>query len=338
MTMNHGKPVIAVTVGDYNGVGPEVVLKSIRHPDVGRVCVPLLVGPEEVFASYARRLGIDIFAHRRRDLAQAIPGLVDIPVRGSLRIRPGMISASAGRTAARALEVAVAIASVGLAEGIVTAPVSKLAFHRAGVMFPGQTEMVQRLTHSPRVAMMLVTDRLKVGLATIHIPLSRVPGAITRPGLTERICVIHDALVGDWGIKKPRIAVLGLNPHAGEGGDIGAEEKRLIVPVVRALQRMGMAVQGPFAADAFFARYRAGLYDGVIAMYHDQGLIPLKMSAGGKGVNVSVGLSIVRTSPDHGTAFDIAGKGVASPASMIEAIILAARIAIRRRNQGRKLP
>ena len=339
MKMKHGKPVIAVTIGDANGIGPEVVLKSMGHRDVRRLCAPLLVGPEEVFASYARRLGMDLFTHRRRGVPPAIPGLVDIPVRGPLRIRPGMISASAGRIAARALEVAVTMARVGLVEGVVTAPVSKQALHRAGVMFPGQTEMLQRLTHSPRVAMMLVTKRLKIGLATVHIPLSRVPRAITRTGLTERIRTIHDALVGDWGIRKPRIAVLGLNPHAGEGGDMGSEEKRLIVPVVRALQRGGMAIQGPFPADAFFARYRAGVYDGVIAMYHDQGLIPLKMSAGGKGVNVSVGLSIVRTSPDHGTAFDIAGKGVARPDSMIEAIILAARIAIRRRrNEARKLP
>ncbi len=325
------KPAIAITLGDYNGIGPEVILKSIAHPLVRRSCSPVLVGPRAGFQFYDRG------RHLEALLRNAI--LVDVPGDRDLSIKPGVLSGSAGRTAARAIELAVAMSFHGLVEGIVTAPVSKQAFHRGGIRFPGQTEMLQKLTHSPAVAMMLVSRTMKVGLATIHIPLRGVSGALSRKCLTERIHIIHDALMLDWGIPHPRLAILGLNPHAGEGGDIGSEERTVIAPVLRACRRAGLALDGPFPADAFFARYRPGLFDGVVAMYHDQGLIPLKMSAEGKAVNVSAGLPIVRTSPDHGTAFDIAGQGVANPDSMIEAILLAARIATRRRtNLGRKLP
>lgn len=335
------KPLIAITVGDYNGIGPEITLRSIRHPSILRLCTPVLVGPADVFEYYAKKMhlpfrcdkiaGIDA-APLRPNATLLLPGSTDAPS----RIEPGMLSETAGLASVQAIEKAVGIALTGKVQAVVTAPVSKQAMHMAGARYPGQTEMLQHLTGSPRVAMMLVSPRLRVGLVTIHLPLKDVSASLTREIVRERIEVIHEALVVDWKIRKPVMAVLGLNPHAGEGGHLGAEEGAIIVPVVTELRKRGMTLLGPFPADGFFARYRPGVFDAVVAMYHDQGLIPLKMSAGGSAVNVSAGLPIVRTSPDHGTGFDIAGRGKADPGSMIEAIRLAALIAKHRLTPPRR--
>jgi 4-phospho-D-threonate 3-dehydrogenase / 4-phospho-D-erythronate 3-dehydrogenase len=327
------KPRVAITVGDFNGIGPEIVLRSIRSRQVKDAAVPVLVGPADVFKFYAGVLGIRLplvpFSTRRISPGD-IP-IVESSVVTASHIRPGTLAREAGDAAASAITAAAAMAVNGDVGAIVTAPVSKQAMHLAGVAFPGQTEMVQHLSRSPHVAMMLVSSYLRVGLVTIHIPLSAVPRALTPTLIAERITVIHLALQRDWGIRTPVLAVLGLNPHAGEGGDIGNEEQRIVIPALQRLRKKGLKLDGPFPADGFFARYRQGLYDGVVAMYHDQGLIPLKMSSAGRAVNVSAGLSIVRTSPDHGTAFDLAGRGVADHASMTEAILLAVRIAHNRR-------
>ncbi|MBM2841426.1 MAG: 4-hydroxythreonine-4-phosphate dehydrogenase PdxA [Bacteroidetes bacterium] len=313
----NSKPAIAITIGDCNGIGPEIVLKSASDPMVRRICSPVLVGPADVFGFYAKRL-------RMRLPSCPIVESSTLPIS---QIRPGLVSAKSGKAAAQAIEAAVQLAEAGVVQAVVTAPVSKHALHRAHVRFPGHTEMLQHLTGAKRVAMMLVSETMRVGLVTIHVPIKRVSSIITRKLLRQRIEVIHTALLRDWRIKKPRIAVLALNPHAGEAGDIGTEDKRIIAPVVQHLASAKMNIKGPFPADAFFARNRHQDFDAVIAMYHDQGLIPLKMSAHGRAVNVTAGLPIVRTSPDHGTAFDIAGRGIADPGSMIEAIKLAVMIA-----------
>jgi len=316
MIRTNTKPAIAITVGDSNGVGPAVVLKSVQHPSVRRICAPVLVGPVDVFEYYSRRLGMALPSHP----------IVESSLLPSSQIHPGLLSAGSGRAAARAIEAGVELARAGVVSALVTAPISKHALHRGGVRFAGQTEMLQRLTGARDVAMVLVSRSLRVGLVTIHVPVKRIASLLSRKLLRGKIETIHQSLVRDWRIRKPRIAVLALNPHAGEAGDIGTEENRIITPVIRSLSQ-AMEISGPFPADAFFARSGPGSCDAVIAMYHDQGLIPLKMSAEGRAVNVSAGLPIVRTSPDHGTAFDIAGKGRASPDSMIEAIHLAVRIA-----------
>jgi 4-hydroxythreonine-4-phosphate dehydrogenase len=333
------KPTIAITVGDYNGIGPEVSLKAIAAPRMRRLCTPVLVGPPLVFERVASRLALSIRfvpfpsggsgSGRTVQVLEPSPGC---PVRFS----PGKLSADAGAAAGAAIRSAVSLAMEGRAMAVVTAPVSKHALHLAGINTPGQTELLQRLTKSPHVAMMLVSGEFRVGLVTIHTPLRNVPRELTGSLLRERITVIHRALRTDWRIRSPRLAVLALNPHAGEGGDIGNEEQRVIIPVIASLRKLGMRLDGPFPADAFFARYAPGTYDAVVAMYHDQGLIPLKMSARGHAVNVSVGLPIVRTSPDHGTAFNIAGRSIADPASMIEAIRTAVTLASRRRGASRK--
>jgi len=331
------KPRIAITTGDCNGIGPEVVLKSIRTEAVREACVPVLVGPANVVQYYAGLAGkqFALAPFGRQRLSRDSTLIHESSHVSASEIRPGTLSRAAGFAAAEAIRHAVRLTTQGDVEAMVTAPVSKQALHLAGVQFPGQTEMVQSLSRSPRVAMMLVSSSLRVGLVTIHVPLTQVPRLLTRSLVEERTLTIADALRRDWRIRTPRLAVLGLNPHAGEGGDIGHEEQRVIIPAIERLRRRGLAVDGPFPADAFFARYDSSAYDGVVAMYHDQGLIPLKMSARGKAVNVSVGLRIVRTSPDHGTAFDRAGKGVADPGSMVEAILLAVSIARNRRTRAK---
>jgi 4-hydroxythreonine-4-phosphate dehydrogenase len=330
------KPRIAVTVGDFNGIGPEVVLRSLRVKAVRDACVPVLIGPPDVFLYYAGKGGkrVTLVPLSNRRIPPGATAIVESSRISPLQIAPGTLSQAAGAAAASAITVAVDMALRGEVDAIVTAPVSKQAMHLAGVPFPGQTEMLQHLSKSPHVAMMLVSPTLRVGLVTIHIPLSDVARTLTSSLIIERITVIHAALRRDWGISRPALAVLGLNPHAGEGGDIGTEEQGVILPALARLRKKGMRLEGPFPADGFFARYRPGTYDGVVAMYHDQGLIPLKMSSAGRAVNVSAGLRIVRTSPDHGTAFDRAGCDRAEPGSMVEAILLAVRIAHNRRRHA----
>ncbi len=330
------KPIIAITVGDHNGIGPEVALKCVLQSKVRRLCFPLLIGSFDVFRFYAKRFRLPI------ELVQidgdALPQFKDwtVPVlspgkRGQLRVKPGTLSASAGKHAADAIRLASSLASQQHINAIVTAPVSKKGLHKAGIAFDGQTEFLQHLTSSRHVAMMLVSKTMRVGLATVHVPINQVARRLTREKLRSVIEVVHSALKNDWRIPKPRIAVLGLNPHAGEQGDIGREEQKVIFPVIEKLKNRRWLLEGPFPADSFFGKYTPGTFDAVVAMYHDQGLIPLKMSSFGSAVNYSAGLPIVRTSPDHGTAFDIAGKGFADPGSMVAAIELAVFIANNRK-------
>jgi 4-hydroxythreonine-4-phosphate dehydrogenase len=329
-------PILAITMGDYNGIGPEVVLKSIRSPRVRQSCRVVLVGSVDAFADYAMRLGMRFqFQEISKDFdslpATTVPVIQPLPFHIP-RIRPGHVDSGAGRFAVEAIACTTQLCAEGRVDGMVTAPVSKEAMRRAGSRFPGQTELLARRWKSSRVLMMLVGGALRVGLATIHTPLRRVSRSIDQHIITEKLALMYDSLAGDFGIASPRIAVLGLNPHAGEGGHIGIEEQQSIIPAIRTARRRGWEIAGPFPADGFFGAQRHHEFDGVMAMYHDQGLIPLKMEAFGKGVNFSAGLPHVRTSPDHGTAFDIAGTGNADPGSMIEAIILATVIVQNRRS------
>jgi len=321
------KPVIAFTVGDINGIGPEIILRAASSRRVTSACRPLLIGPWPAYEYYARSF-------------RTVPSpllVSEPPDRLSARPRPGSKDlASSGHIAAAALRHAVRLALAGTAAAVVTGPVSKAAFARARLPFPGQTEYLKYLTGAHSVAMMLVSPFLRIGLATIHVPIRLVPRTLTRRLLEERIRTIEQGLRTDWGIRRPNLAVLGLNPHAGEGGLIGKEDRTVIQPVINRLRTGRMRISGPFPADAFFARRRYASVDAVIAMYHDQGLIPLKMLALGRGVNVSVGLPLVRTSPDHGTAYDIAGKGIADPESMIEAALCAVRLSRERKKRKKR--
>ncbi len=287
------KARIAITVGDPAGIGPEIARKAADDPRVREVCEPVVYGPPA----------------------------------GS-RFTPGELSAEAGKAAYDTLCAAVKDAQAGVVAAVATAPVNKLAFARAGLPWKGHTDLLAHLTGSPRVAMMFWSEPLKVVLATIHIPLASVSGALTRE-LVDEIIDLSSRELPRFGIAQPRLAVAGLNPHAGEDGLLGDEERKVLRPAIEAAQQRGLRVDGPFPGDTVFGRAVRGEFDAVIACYHDQGLIPVKLLAFGRAVNVTLGLPIIRTSVDHGTAFDIAGKNVADPSSMIEATLLAARLATR---------
>jgi 4-hydroxythreonine-4-phosphate dehydrogenase len=240
--------------------------------------------------------------------------------------KPGELSADAGRAAYETLCSAVGDARAGVVAAIATAPVNKLAFARAGLPWKGHTDLLAHLTGSTRVAMMFWSEPLKVVLATIHIPLASVTNALTRE-LMDDIIDLSARELPRFGLEKPRLAVAGLNPHAGEEGLLGHEERKVLRPAIETAQKRGIRIDGPFPGDTVFGRAVRGEFDAVIACYHDQGLIPVKLLAFGRAVNVTLGLPIIRTSVDHGTAFDIAGKNIADPSSMIEATLLAAKLA-----------
>jgi len=281
-------PRIAITTGDPAGIGPEIAERAAADSQVRAVCVPLIYGAEK-------------------------------------RFTPGQLSAAAGQAAYETVVRAVRDAQGGGVQAVATAPISKKALALAGLPWKGHTEMLAALTNTPDVAMMFYSDRLRVVLATIHIPLSEVPSAITIESL-KTIIALTAREMPRFKIPNARIALAGLNPHAGEQGVIGHEEERVLAPAVEFSRQAGIDVSGPWPGDTVFVRAVRGEFDVVISCYHDQGLIPIKLIAFGEAVNVTLGLPIIRTSVDHGTAFDIAGRGVANPESMIQAVLLAARL------------
>lgn len=319
-------------MGDFNGIGPEVTLKSVVSKKVRSLCTPVLVGSIDVYEFYAKQLAMEITLREVQRIGDVSPTsgntvqVVNAPTFVRPRTRPGKRSAEAGMFAIEALRCAVTTCLDGNAAAVVTAPVSKDVLALSGHPVPGQTEFIARLCSVKHPLMILAADSFRVGLATIHVPLRNVARSISTELLLEKLVTFSKALRKDFSIKSPKIAVLGLNPHAGEYALLGREEIDAIVPAIRKARRRGVSVEGAFAADGFFGSGQFKKFDGVLAMYHDQGLIPLKLLGFDTGVNVTAGLPIVRTSPDHGTAFDIAGKGCANPSSMIEAIRLAVEI------------
>ncbi len=319
---------IVVTTGDCNGIGIEVLIKSLaaphRHAHRARASISIATNPD-VFIEYARRITAEVSV----DSGDLVIGGQRYPLvhcHTPAQVRLGREEDDAGALAYESLERAVAAWYEGTADAIVTMPVSKTSLHRAGFSYPGQTEFFAAKAGAGNPLMMLCHENIRVALATIHEPLAAVPGLLTEEMLCGRIASVRFGLMQDFGCARPRIAVLGCNPHAGENGHIGREEIDVIAPAVTRMRNMGMMVDGPFPADGFFAHGAYKEYDGILAMYHDQGLIPLKLLAQGAGVNVTAGLPLVRTSPDHGTAFALAGKDMADARSTVEAIALAAEI------------
>ena len=323
---------IAITIGDANGIGPEVLLRALASPRVAEICSPIIVGNARLLADYAAMLRtvasgftphIEVDGTRLRCNGVAYP-VVEIPTSAELAV--GHWTPESGRLAGDAITRAVAMTNAGDADAIVTMPISKAGLNAGGYAYPGHTEMLATLTGGTPL-MILATRGMRVALATIHVPLARVAGLLTTELIEHRARQLADALGRDFGIPTPRIAVLGANPHTGEEGTIGTEERDAIIPAILRLRSAGIDANGPFPADGFFARFDPARQDGILAMYHDQGLIPLKMYARGGGVNITAGLPIVRTSPDHGTAYDIAGRAMANADSTIEAIETAVMIA-----------
>ncbi len=322
---------LAISLGDPSGIGPEVTLKAIAARTVRQTVEPILVGDLGVYQATAERLGLRMQFSTGRTAAS---GTVAVAVTSALPQRyriPGQrvarraAAAACGQAAYAAIIGAVRLIETGTAAGLVTAPISKAHLAAAGHDFPGHTELLAHLCGDVPVRMMMVGPRLRVALATVHVALAEVPRRVSRANVLETITVTATALRRQFGIPAPRIAVTGLNPHAGERGLFGREEARAIAPAVHAARRRGIRVTGPLAADSVFAQAVQGAYDAVVCMYHDQGLGPFKLLHFADGVNFTAGLPFVRTSPDHGTAFDIAGSGQADPRSMIAALHLAAR-------------
>ena len=288
------RPRVAITVGDPAGIGPEIALRAAADSEVVAMCEPVIYGPSapDELTAFAR----------------------------------GRVTAEAGRVAYDAIVHAVRDALAGHVAAVATAPINKEAFAAAGLPWKGHTDLLAHLTGATRGVMMFHSDALCVVLATVHIPLAQVPGALTQ-ALLEDVIGMTASELPRFGVITPRLAVAGLNPHAGENGLLGTEDEQVLRPAIEACAARGIDVVGPFPADTIFLRAMRGEFDAVVACYHDQGLIPVKMAAFGRAVNVTLGLPIIRTSVDHGTAFDIAGQGVADPSSMIAAVKLAAKLA-----------
>lgn len=332
------RPVVAVTMGDPAGIGPEVVLGALADRAVARTCRPLILGDLGVLQRVARR---------RTDIPELVPWRPNGPFidGGALPVfslssltpresRAGLPSKACGQAVYQYIKAAAGLVQSGKADAIATAPISKHVLQLAGHAYPGHTELLAELGGARECRMMLIGGNMKVVLVTIHLPLAEVAGTLTRRKIEATVELTHRALRDDFGIFRPRIAVTGLNPHAGEEGIFGREEKRFILPAVVAAKRRGIRVGGPFPADSLFYQAARGDYDAVVCMYHDQGLIPFKLLHFFGGVTLTIGLPFIRTSVDHGTAYDIAGKGKADASSMREAIYLAAALVRRPRKRG----
>ena len=325
---------VGITHGDINGVGYEVTLGALADETMTELCTPVIFGHHALAEKCRRMLGLeDMRLHRVQSAAHAQHGCVNIvEVAQELpELTPGKATEASGKSAVAALEAAVAALKSGDIDVLVTAPISKEAVQGDGFSFAGHTEYLEdRIGDGAKARMILFDDYVRVALVSTHLPISKVAAAVTPQVLDEAIRSLHRSLVRDFAFDRPRIAVLSLNPHAGDGGLLGTEENDIIAPAVACAMGKGILAFGPFAADGFFGTGAYRKFDGILAMYHDQGLAPFKTLAGERGVNFTAGLPYVRTSPEHGTAFDIAWKGMADPTSMREAIYKAIDIFRRR--------
>ncbi|MGH7259907.1 MAG: 4-hydroxythreonine-4-phosphate dehydrogenase PdxA [Nitrospiraceae bacterium] len=333
------KPILGLTMGDPAGIGPEVIAKAVMMPQVRRLCRPLVIGSPAVMERTVRSLHLPLRVTAVSGHGDAVGRSAELPVLDPLarplgRFRMGAVSTRTGAASAAYIIKAVRLAQLGCLDAIVTGPINKEAINLAGYDYPGHTEMLADLTKSREVGMMILGGPLKIMFVTTHVALRKLPAALSTAKIGKAIRLARKALREYFGIARPRIGVAALNPHAGEHGLFGNEERTTILPACRQARARGIAATDPLPADTLFGKAARGAYDGVVAMYHDQGLIALKLLAFGRCVNLTVGLPIIRTSVDHGTAYDIAGKGVADPGSMVEAITLAARLARLPRRHG----
>ncbi len=319
---------LAITLGDPGGIGPEIIVKSLYCAEIRDYCTPVVICDRVVLEEALRLLGlpVEIRIIKRPEESDPSVGFIELIDIGKIEeFEKGRPTVEGGRACVGYIKKAVELAMNNQVNGIVTAPISKEALKMAGFSWSGHTEMIAELTNTKEYAMMLVGGPLRVILVTIHTALKNVPELIKKESVMKTIRLAKQAC-NMMGIENPKIAVAGLNPHAGEAGIFGDEELKEIIPAVDMAQKEGISVSGPYPPDIVFHKAYKGEIDIIVSMYHDQGLIPLKMIAFDEGVNVTVGLPIIRTSPDHGTAYDIAWKGIANPSSMIEAIKMGARL------------
>jgi len=313
------KTRILVTIGDINGIGPEIIIKTLKRKSFIKKYDITVVSPFSVLSYYSKLYNVKLTANN----FNIIPAGSE-----KVKVKPGKITAESGFISGLAIQIAIELCLGGEYDAIVTEPISKKALNMGGFIYDGHTEMLTDLGKAKDSCMIMLSHKINIGFATTHPPLSKAAGLITKKLLESKISVCYHSLKKDLRIKKPEIGVLGLNPHAGDSGLIGNEEIKIISPAINSLRKKykDAEIQGPFSPDAYFASKHYDNYDMTFAMYHDQGFIPFKMLAGHYGTNFTAGLSFVRTSPDHGTAFDIAGKNSASETSLIEAIKWADKI------------
>lgn len=325
----HQRPRIGITLGDINGVGPEVVIKSLADNRMLNIITPVVYGSSRILSFYKKQLNLDEFTYTPvRTRGQYTGKQINIVNTWdeTLEAHPGKPSKEAGRAALQALQQAASDLKDGLLDALVTAPIDKSTVHSDEFPFKGHTEFLAEYFSTQEHLMLLTSDTLRVGLVTGHVPISQVAALITRERVEAKYRAMEASLRKDFGITKPKVAILGLNPHAGDNGLIGEEDEKILKPLINDLKNQGKIVHGPLPADGFFAANGHLKYDGILAMYHDQGLAPFKTLAFDSGVNFTAGLPVVRTSPDHGTAYAIAGKNQADEKSMRQAIYTACNI------------
>ncbi|NNC85895.1 MAG: 4-hydroxythreonine-4-phosphate dehydrogenase PdxA [Bacteroidia bacterium] len=320
---------VGISIGDINGIGQEVILKTFMDSRMMEVCSPMIYGSSKVLSYHKKALELDNFTFNTiRDFSETGNKKLNLINcwDEDTKVEMGQATETGGKYALKSLEALCDDVMSDSMDVIVTAPINKHTIRKAGFEFAGHTEYLAKKFDSSDSLMMLVNENLRVALVTTHLPLSRVVGAINTDVIIHKLHILNESLKNDFNIQKPKIAVLGLNPHAGDDGTIGDEEIRIIAPAIKSANEQKIFATGPFGADAFFGAGTFKKYDAVLAMYHDQGLAPFKALAFGTGVNFTAGLPIVRTSPDHGTGFDIAGKGEADETSFRNAVYLACDI------------
>ncbi|MBI5916888.1 MAG: 4-hydroxythreonine-4-phosphate dehydrogenase PdxA [Bacteroidetes bacterium] len=322
----HNKPVLGITAGDINGIGLEVILKALSHRKILDICVPVIYGSSKVVSYHKNIVALDDVAFVGQRNAERLQfdkiNVINI-WQDNVNITLGKPTDLGGKFAQLSLEAAVKDLKLGLIDALVTAPIHKKSMQLAGFEHVGHTEYLTTEFKAADSLMLLASDRLRVALASAHVPLKDVAKTITKERIISKLRIFSETLRIDFGIERPNIAVLGLNPHAGEEGMLGDEEEKIIRPAVVECKKNGMMAFGPFSADGFFGSGQFNKFDGILAMYHDQGLIPFKALTFGSGVNYTAGLPVIRTSPDHGTAFDLAGKNEANPSSFLHAMFMA---------------
>jgi 4-hydroxythreonine-4-phosphate dehydrogenase len=335
----HESPLIAITMGEPTGIGPEIIIKALLRNDIRQVCRPFVLGDMGVLSRISDTIGpFSLQSISTPSQVTGRPGIIHVMPVSDLNedsCTPGRPTLAGGRAMIDYITEAVRLVKGGQVSAMVTCPISKELMHRVGYQFDGHTELLAHLTGSKDYVMMLAGDRLKVSLVTIHCALKDVHRRLKRGLIVKTIGITCQALENDFAIEGPRVAVAALNPHAGESGLVGLEDSTIVRPAVEEARDRGLLVDGPFPADTIFYHASQGRYDAVVAMYHDQGLIPLKLLHFSDAVNITLGLPIIRTSVDHGTAYDIAGKGVADPSSLVAATKMAAGIVkTRQKAQG----
>jgi 4-hydroxythreonine-4-phosphate dehydrogenase len=330
------KPIIGISLGDYNGIGPEVILKALQNNALSKICTPVIYGSMKVLNYYKNLSGLkewQLFGCQKPEMVNPkVTNVINCFADQQIEIEPGKINQEAGKAAFECLKKATNDLKEGNINALVTAPINKQNIQSDSFKFVGHTEYLADAFGVKDNLMFLVSDVLRVGVVTGHIPIELVKAAITKKAISSKIDLMLASLKKDFGIQKPKIAVLGLNPHAGEEGLLGKEEIDIIAPLTLSYREKGELVIGPFSADGFFGNAQFRQYDAVLAMYHDQGLIPFKSIAFDSGVNFTAGMPAVRTSPDHGTAYDIAGKNMANEGSMLQAIFTAIEV-VKNRNE-----